>query len=395
MDGPKPWGRSLITWSGLRVAIMLGASCGLRAQDVCGLTWDHIDHDFGEVNIEQSVKGGWGKMLHVGPPKSEAGTRKVPLTFRGREIISEHAHIYKDYFGDVNGWPVGYVLRPSFVVTKTPYVIPSELSGLFRRLVTEAKILNPDGTPVHFHQLRHWFASVGVKHHSDKHYVKKVIGHSQLAMLLDRYADYLPDEELREKFLAMPDWLDPDRRAMPVQPMLSAPPGPIMIPANGGGAPELLGTAENVVIEAAAPEGDAVAERPCPLDVPDTTPAWLRSYITMIDDRWHQRDACRALGTRPEAVVEALRVYLKIDGQMELRRRLRRKKVVALINQGYGDVEVTMKLGFPHKSRAIVQRIAQDLHKGDGYNPLKRKKKSPAKPKLDTRPQHKRQLKLL
>ena len=214
MNGPKPAQRSYISWSGLRVAIMLAASSGLRAEEICALRWDHIDPHTGEPDIREAIVGGFGSRVKVSQPKTEASIRKVPLTHSGRRLISEHAELYKEWFGDVRGWPVGYVVKPARIDAPRPYITPHQLSFQFRGIVRQAGIVDENGTQkMHFHQLRHWFGSVAVKYHSDNHYVRKLMGHTNLSMTLDTDAGYIDEPRSREEFLQMPDWLDPDTAA--------------------------------------------------------------------------------------------------------------------------------------------------------------------------------------
>ena len=39
----RPPKHSRLTWSSMKVAIVLAGTCGLRAGEVCGLRWDRID----------------------------------------------------------------------------------------------------------------------------------------------------------------------------------------------------------------------------------------------------------------------------------------------------------------------------------------------------------------
>jgi integrase len=58
-----------------RVVILLGMLAGLRGSEIRGLIWSHVDLKAGVLHVRQRADR-WG---HIGPPKSEAGTRDVPL----------------------------------------------------------------------------------------------------------------------------------------------------------------------------------------------------------------------------------------------------------------------------------------------------------------------------
>ena len=237
LDGPRPFCRSRNTWSGIRVAAALGGSCGLRAEEICGLRWDDIDPNTGELDIKNTIVGGWGSRLRLGPPKTEASRRKVQTTFRVRNILDEHAVLYKELFGKC----IGHVIRSSRPNALHDFTAPHEISNIFRSTLRGAGLVKEDGKSPKFslHALRHWCASNWVKH-LDIHRVSKMLGHSNASMTLDTYGYYIDDPETREKFERMPDWLDTpiEIGASGRRPALPTPdPSPIEV--NGGPVSEL------------------------------------------------------------------------------------------------------------------------------------------------------------
>ena len=71
------------------------------------------------------------------------------------------------------------------------------------------------------------------------------------------------------------------------------------------------------------------------------------------------------------------------------------KKVVALVKQGYQDVDVAVKLGLSPKSRAVPLRVRQQLHIEGTANQLKTSNKERAKARAEAQAEHKWQPKLL
>ena len=55
--------------------LMIAAFCGLRASELRGLRWIDIDMKRSELHVRQRAD----RYLKIGPPKSEAGERKVPV----------------------------------------------------------------------------------------------------------------------------------------------------------------------------------------------------------------------------------------------------------------------------------------------------------------------------
>ena len=465
LDGPRPFGNSRVIWSCTRVAVALGGSCGLRAEEICGLRWDDIDPNTGELDIKHAIVGKWGSSLKLGPTKTEASRRKVQTTFRVRKILDEHAILYKDLFGKC----IGYVIRSTRPNCLHDFIPPHELSSIFRRALRRAGLVKEDGKSPKFslHKLRHWSASSWVKH-LDIHRVSKMLGHSNASMTLDTYGYYIDDPDTREKFERMPDWLDPpiEIGASSRQPALPAPePSPIEV--NGGGvvselAPPLecpipvpdhaerwlrqflrdlwrhghvadallairkdrnqvrkelqrlqlptVGELEGMAAEAIEARSDAAIgvadvempppaiiagahqEPPCPIDVPDMAPPWLRIYIRLLDEGLSQNAACRQI-RRPAYAVRKELARLKMPDQMEIRRRLKIKKVAALAEQGYQNHEIAAMLGY--KSRATPQLVRQDLHIEGPAKQLKTINKERGKARAMAQAEHKRQLKLL
>lgn len=58
--------------------LMVASFCGLRASELRGLRWSDVDLKRGELHVRQRAD----RYLKIGPPKSEAGERKVPISAR-------------------------------------------------------------------------------------------------------------------------------------------------------------------------------------------------------------------------------------------------------------------------------------------------------------------------
>jgi integrase len=73
-----------------RVAVWLGAGCGLRVGEVLGLTLDDIDLDAQIIRVRCQLQAEPGGRLRLAAPKSEASIRTVPLPDTVAEAIREH-----------------------------------------------------------------------------------------------------------------------------------------------------------------------------------------------------------------------------------------------------------------------------------------------------------------
>jgi integrase len=344
INGPRPYKHSRLTWSSTRVAIVLAGSCGLRSGEACGLRWDRIDPDTREIEVTDVVTS--YPYTRVKPwPKTDAGFRRVPLTPRAQAILEEHAVIYKEVCGKC----VGHVVRNDRL---GEFIPGGRISPLFSAVMQEAGLVKEDGRPrFTFHALRHWCASHWMRSTGgDVHLVAKWLGHKHASVTLNTYGHCLDDAAGRERFLQMPDWLDPviqiDGTTAP-RPALPPPPNPL---AEVNGDP------------AAVPDD-------CPIDVPDIAAPWLREYIKLLDRGMGSEAAAQTIHKAPRLIREELR-RMKLPDVRELKRRLWRKKVMALYDQGYQDRDIARMVG---GHEVMVGELRRELHKPNAYNTLKGK----------------------
>ena len=460
INGPRPYKHSRLTWSSTRVAIVLAGTCGLRAGEVCGLRWDRIDPVTREIDVTDVVTA--HPHSAVKPyPKTEAGFRKVPLTIRAQEILEEHAIIYKDFFGKL----VGHVVRND---RKGDFIPGARINPMFAAVMEEAGVVKEDGTPKFtFHALRHWCASHWMRATGgDVHLVAKWLGHKHPSVTLNTYGHALDDAAGRERFLQMPDWLDPtvEIGGPAARPSLPAP-APAQLEALNGSelselAPQLewpiplpaecetwlkvfvadlwrtrdarsairatrrtryviaaelkrweLPAIDEIVMMARekASELPAVAEivsapvpiapaMDCPIDLPDGAEDWVRRYIGLLDQKGMTSTAACEAVRRDQATVRAELRRLNVPDRnhagdiRELKRRLWAKRVVRLADAGFQAYEIAAKAG---GHPIDVMELLRGLQKQASRKPLKDQKKLARPPKLDTRPEHKSQLKLL
>jgi hypothetical protein len=392
-------------------------------------------------------------------PKTEAGFRKVPLTIRAQEILEEQAVIYKEFFGKL----VGHVVRND---RKGDFIPGGRINPLFTAVMEEAGLLKEDGAPKFtFHALRHWCASHWVRSTGgDVHLVAKWLGHKHASVTLNTYGHCLDDIAGRERFLAMPDWLDPIVEiGEPARPMLSAP-APAQIEVVNGELSELapppeypiplptecerwlkvfiadlwrtrdvrgairsigrtryvisaelrrwdLPTVDEIVrmareaagelpthtqiIPAPLPVAPAID---CPIDLPDDAEEWVRRYIALLNQKGMTSTAACEAARRDQATVRAELTRLNVPDAKhagdvrELKRRLWAKRVVALHEAGFQAYEIAAQAG---GHPVDVMELLRELHKPNASKSLEVNDKSGRPPKLDARPEHKNQLRLL
>ena len=155
---------------------------GMRASELRGLTWGDVDFEAGLIHVRQRADE-WGE---IGPPKSEAGERTIPmgeflantlkewklacpagelnLVFpNGKGNVESHANIFRRCFGAIQ-----------------------EQCGIVD------KYSKPKYGP---HAFRHYAVSTFIDMDYPPKRVQDIAGHSTLAMTMDTYGHLFPDPE--------------------------------------------------------------------------------------------------------------------------------------------------------------------------------------------------------
>lgn len=159
-----------------RALVMLLADTGLRIGEAAALRVEDVDLSSGRIRVQRG-KGGKGRVVFASPPVLEALRAYWASRSAGPEDPA---------FADLNGRGLS----------------ADALKRLIRRLGRRA------GVRIHAHALRHFFATQYLRNGGDPLTLKRLLGHSTLAMV-ERYVQ-LVDDDLREAH----------RRASPIRSVL-------------------------------------------------------------------------------------------------------------------------------------------------------------------------------
>lgn len=157
-----------------RLLVRVLAACGLRSGEALALRWRDLDPR--RVNVRRAL----ARSGRIGPPKSRAGTRAVPLPGSlARDLL---AHREESAYSDDDD-----------LVFPNRDGRPRDLKNFANRVFGSAarRAGLPDATP---HVLRHSFASRMIREGANIKQLQALIGHATVAMTLDTYTHLFDDD---------------------------------------------------------------------------------------------------------------------------------------------------------------------------------------------------------
>ncbi len=155
---------------------------GIRVGELCALTWDDISLENNLIHIHRTMQriqtpdGDNKTEILISEPKSQCSIRDIPIASTLREKLA------------VQPVQEGYILTGS----KIKYVEPRTIQNRFRVIAAECEIRD-----VHFHTLRHTFATRCIEVGFDVKSLSEILGHANVGITLNRYVH--PAMELKQK----------------------------------------------------------------------------------------------------------------------------------------------------------------------------------------------------
>ncbi len=158
-----------------KFGVLLALLTGMRIGEVCALQWDCVPEGEGCVRVAATMQrlhdtessGGPRTRIVIGPPKSDSSARTIPLT--------DYAAALCDKMRPSKG--------PAYVLTGTEaFMEPRTLQYRMEKYTRECGL---EG--VHFHTLRHTFATRAVEVGFEIKSLSEVLGHASTTITLDRY----------------------------------------------------------------------------------------------------------------------------------------------------------------------------------------------------------------
>lgn len=167
-----------------RAPVFLAATTGMRQGEVFGLTVDRIDFLRRQLRVDRQLITVQGVPPEFGPPKTEASRRTIPLPQVAVDALARHLEQY-------GVGPDGLV----FTNEDGEPIRRTAFSGVWRPAASSVGI--PAGTGMH--ALRHYYASLLIRHGESVKVVQARLGHASAAETLDTYSHLWPDSEDRTR----------------------------------------------------------------------------------------------------------------------------------------------------------------------------------------------------
>lgn len=158
------------------VGIMLALHSGIRIGELCALRWEdicieqqllHIRHTLQRIQVPHAVPGQPKTSLQLGLPKNKR-ERKIPIHPAIFQQLQDLGRIYP---------PSAYLLSG----TEKP-VESRTITNRFKRILKDTGIRD-----IHFHALRHTFATRCVESNVNIPALSEMLGHSSIKITVDRY----------------------------------------------------------------------------------------------------------------------------------------------------------------------------------------------------------------
>ena len=149
------------------LALSLALVLGMRRGEICGLRWQDIDFDAGEIQIvNQRYRLDTGQIVDA-LPKSKSSVRPIPLPPQLLARLRQARQL------------AGYI----------DHITPSGLDHAHRALVLRLGL-----PPIPLHGLRHSMATSCIRHGGDMRSLQSILGHAKYATTADRYTH--PDTQM-------------------------------------------------------------------------------------------------------------------------------------------------------------------------------------------------------
>src|SRR5215469_16438147 len=187
----------------LYAAFVLLILYGLRRGETLGLHWTDIDFEAGTIQIRQQLQRIQGQLV-LGPVKTRAGQRDMPLLDLAREALESQAAQQGTHRADMgSAWPATDLV---FTTRTGRPVEPRNFVRSFRRICDSNQLRT-----IKVHHLRHVVASLLKDLRVPARDAQAILGHARISTTLEVYTNV--DEHARPDALTRLHGLLDERRS--------------------------------------------------------------------------------------------------------------------------------------------------------------------------------------
>ncbi|MGV0732854.1 tyrosine-type recombinase/integrase [Mycolicibacter sinensis] len=167
----------------LQALVTLAAGTGMRQGECFGLTVDRVRFLERAATVDRQLVTVQGKAPEFGPPKTQASNRVIPLPQVVVDALAAHLAAFP-------AGPDGLM----FTLKGKP-LTRATFGHAWRPAARKATL--PAGTG--FHALRHYYASLLIRHGESVKTVQARLGHASAVETLDTYSHLWPDSDDRTR----------------------------------------------------------------------------------------------------------------------------------------------------------------------------------------------------
>lgn len=182
------------------IAAYIALYTGMRQGEIAGLRWRAVDLDNGTIHVCEAIaQGGEGGTYSKDPKTNQ--DRYIPIASGLAAILKEwRAARFSEWEPQANrqaqpkeAFELFYVLGDLRGNHRNPHTIGKDWTTISRQY----GLTGTQGRRVTFHDLRHTFATATIAKGADIRSVSDILGHENVAMTLNVYADADPNAKRR------------------------------------------------------------------------------------------------------------------------------------------------------------------------------------------------------
>jgi integrase len=183
-----------------RALVVLAAGTGVRHGEALGLEVEAVDFLRRTLEVRQQLVTMPGKPPYLAPPKTPSSYRTIPLPQVIVDALAAHLAVFPAVQVEildttVRPEPKHRQARLVFTDTGGLAIRRTRFSTIWRPAADAAEL--PDGAT--FHDLRHYYASLLIRHGESVKVVQRRLGHKSAVETLDTYSHLWPDSEDRTR----------------------------------------------------------------------------------------------------------------------------------------------------------------------------------------------------